>query len=120
MLICNFLGFFLMIRRPPRYTRTYTLFPYTTLFRSKAGPCAGFTEWVASCNLKSHVVKRRGGEQGDEILGPADDVVVAHDGVELFPARAPLFDRHVKRGPQRARDVLGAVRIEEQIGRAHV
>src|SRR3546814_20216849 len=27
--------FFLMIRRPPRSTRTDTLFPYTTLFRSK-------------------------------------------------------------------------------------
>src|SRR3546814_14524671 len=26
--------FFLMIRRPPRSTRTYTLVPYTTLFRS--------------------------------------------------------------------------------------
>src|SRR3546814_6965885 len=25
-----------MIRRPPRSTRTYTLFPYTTLFRSPA------------------------------------------------------------------------------------
>src|SRR3546814_5904187 len=25
-----------MIRRPPRSTRTYTLFPYTTLFRSVA------------------------------------------------------------------------------------
>src|SRR3546814_16642188 len=28
--------FFLMIRRPPRSTRTDTLFPYTTLFRSHA------------------------------------------------------------------------------------
>src|SRR3546814_11473773 len=28
------LFFFLMIRRPPRSTRTATLFPYTTLFRS--------------------------------------------------------------------------------------
>src|SRR3546814_17496490 len=27
---------FLMIRRPPRATRTDTLFPYTTLFRSHA------------------------------------------------------------------------------------
>src|SRR3546814_2272224 len=27
-----------MIRRPPRATRTDTLFPYTTLFRSHAGP----------------------------------------------------------------------------------
>src|SRR3546814_11169515 len=32
MVICLF--FFLMIRRPPRSTRTDTLFPYTTLFRS--------------------------------------------------------------------------------------
>src|SRR3546814_3785891 len=29
-----------MIRRPPRSTRTYTLFPYTTLFRSN-GDCRG-------------------------------------------------------------------------------
>src|SRR3546814_16718379 len=37
-LLCVFsahlLFFFLMIRRPPRSTRTDTLFPYTTLFRS--------------------------------------------------------------------------------------
>src|SRR3546814_19894308 len=31
--------FFLMLRRPPRSTRTDTLFPYTTLFRSGAGIC---------------------------------------------------------------------------------
>src|SRR3546814_11336920 len=31
----SFLFFFLMIRRPPRSTRTDTLFPYTTLFRSR-------------------------------------------------------------------------------------
>src|SRR3546814_15525892 len=29
--------FFLMLRRHPRSTRTDTLFPYTTLFRSQAG-----------------------------------------------------------------------------------
>src|SRR3546814_19146701 len=43
MLICIVLHyvmffFFLMIRRPPRSTRTDTLFPYTTLFRSEARP----------------------------------------------------------------------------------
>src|SRR3546814_9372371 len=33
--LCAFvIFFFLMIRRPPRSTRTDTLFPYTTLFRS--------------------------------------------------------------------------------------
>src|SRR3546814_6234834 len=34
MLYLFFFSFFLMIRRPPRSTRTDTLFPYTTLFRS--------------------------------------------------------------------------------------
>src|SRR3546814_19686734 len=36
MCLCSycFSVFFLMIRRPPRSTRTDTLFPYTTLFRS--------------------------------------------------------------------------------------
>src|SRR3546814_14341303 len=33
--IFSILFFFLMIRRPPRSTRTDTLFPYTTLFRSE-------------------------------------------------------------------------------------
>src|SRR3546814_9651045 len=38
-----------MIRRPPRSTRTDTLFPYTTLFRSLIGESldkgARFTDW---------------------------------------------------------------------------
>src|SRR3546814_19430536 len=35
LLLCLYVFvFFLMIRRPPRSTRTDTLFPYTTLFRS--------------------------------------------------------------------------------------
>src|SRR3546814_14928987 len=34
----SLLFFFVMIRRPPRSTRTDTLFPYTTLFRSD-GDC---------------------------------------------------------------------------------
>src|SRR3546814_12399787 len=38
MIVCNRTSscfFFLMRRRPPRSTRTDTLFPYTTLFRSQ-------------------------------------------------------------------------------------
>src|SRR3546814_10977748 len=35
LVLILFLFFFLMIRRPPRSTRTDTLFPYTTLFRSR-------------------------------------------------------------------------------------
>src|SRR3546814_7278684 len=39
-------GFFVMIRLPPRSTRTDTLFPYTTLFRS--APVAG----LGACQLE--------------------------------------------------------------------
>src|SRR3546814_4316132 len=37
---CMLVFFFLMRRRPPRSTRTDTLFPYTTLFRSIPAPAA--------------------------------------------------------------------------------
>src|SRR3546814_11520950 len=37
LLVIYCIFFFLMIRRPPRSTRTDTLFPYTTLFRSQSG-----------------------------------------------------------------------------------
>src|SRR3546814_5177063 len=45
LLFCSF--FFLMIRRPPRSTRTDTLFPYTTLFRSGVSGRAAqmMSEW---------------------------------------------------------------------------
>src|SRR3546814_15159753 len=50
------LFFFLMIRRPPRSTRTDTLFPYTTLFRSPAAPSGAAGGTRAACRLR-----RRGG-----------------------------------------------------------
>src|SRR3546814_10342246 len=52
------LVFFLMIRRPPRSTRTDTLFPYTTLFRSpeRAERRAGV---VGSTIVAGRVVPRR-------------------------------------------------------------
>src|SRR3546814_11237739 len=39
-----------MIRRPPRSTRTDTLFPYTTLFRSGAVAAAALLYLIASGN----------------------------------------------------------------------
>src|SRR3546814_4848678 len=40
-----------MIRRPPRSTRTDTLFPYTTLFRSPhVGDQTVASEWARRCN----------------------------------------------------------------------
>src|SRR3546814_5217047 len=52
-----------MIRRPPRSTRTDTLFPYTTLFRSSALAgtisLAGMIGWFYA---KNHVLRLRGRE----------------------------------------------------------
>src|SRR3546814_12842486 len=52
--------FFVMIRRPPRSTRTDTLFPYTTLFRS------------ARARRRPHPRSvRNHGERGRRALHPA-------------------------------------------------
>src|SRR3546814_2527906 len=58
--------FLLMIRRPPRSTRTDTLFPYTTLFRSARSATRGRTaigifliRWCAP-NSSSLPMPRRG------------------------------------------------------------
>src|SRR3546814_18741825 len=52
-----------MIRRPPRSTRTDTLFPYTTLFLSRKGEGRG---GEAHC----HLLNLHGGPQLDEKPGP--------------------------------------------------
>src|SRR3546814_12975400 len=56
---------FLMIRRPPRSTRTDTLFPYTTLFRS-AGPGAADRPYTPRGSPSPPVARaplcRRGGD----------------------------------------------------------
>src|SRR3546814_19379120 len=52
------LCFFLMIRRPPRSTRTDTLFPYTTLFRSQADEGARATAPAVAGVCVAHIVLR--------------------------------------------------------------
>src|SRR3546814_12641631 len=55
--VCFVLVFFLMIRRPPRSTRTDTLFPYTTLFRSPG--CRGRPRWSARSPPPGRAPRRR-------------------------------------------------------------
>src|SRR3546814_12518939 len=56
MCYVSYYFFFLMIRRPPRSTRTDTLFPYTTLFRSLS------TLWVRFfCTLRLIATSSRDG-----------------------------------------------------------
>src|SRR3546814_3146047 len=45
-----------MIRRPPRSTRTDTLFPYTTLFRSPAEAIHGAMAWLAIGLFLLHIM----------------------------------------------------------------
>src|SRR3546814_13580439 len=52
--------FFLMIRLPPRPTLTDTLFPYTTLFRSRRGRQDGGLHWTAAASVcYEHNTRRR-------------------------------------------------------------
>src|SRR3546814_7706129 len=60
--------FFLMIRRPPRSTRTDTLFPYTTLFRSTGPPSGGISAGnLASCSRNDDEKACRSEEHTSEL-----------------------------------------------------
>src|SRR3546814_6225269 len=62
--------FFLRIRRPPRSTRTDTLFPYTTLFRSRGPlpPAGGFGRLYPAAERRGAVAARQQG-RGEEPEG---------------------------------------------------
>src|SRR3546814_8474826 len=57
--------FFLMIRRPPRSTRTDTLFPYTTLFRSVVATRRAHTE---AWRVNRTACRRHAGESLTRLL----------------------------------------------------
>src|SRR3546814_1484633 len=62
-----------MIRRPPRSTRTDTLFPYTTLFRSFHSPLAPTVppDTLIACEADQRDSRRRVGFHGPHNLVPA-------------------------------------------------
>src|SRR3546814_8603636 len=99
-----------MIRRPPRSTRTDTLFPYTTLFRS--GPAASRRpgQGLEAERIEDHARIAR--ENGEKIIA---DPNVALDAITrqqaTFTTRdlATLAFRHSDGKDQFAR-VMGALR----------
>src|SRR3546814_6000495 len=76
VVVCFFI-FFLMIRRPPRSTRTDTLFPHTTLFRSSGagqlcrvqGWPGGYVEGIGcrACQSEHYGQLRRSEEHTSEL-----------------------------------------------------
>src|SRR3546814_14557699 len=64
--------FFLMIRRPPRSTRTDTLFPYTTLFRSLVWQKGGDRElrhWLREQRRDDGIFRMLLDENGESLSG---------------------------------------------------
>src|SRR3546814_18811267 len=97
---------FLMIRRPPRSTRTDTLFPYTTLFRSVVRGVVGARDRVLSvCEGVEEGLADDGADREVERLVR----LVACVGALGHPYRAQLV-----------RVVAEQRGVEVEIGRAHV
>src|SRR3546814_19379590 len=102
--------FFLSIRRPPRSTRTDTLFPYTTLFRSTsiADASGGFT---ATRHLRAEVKVETAASNGAlALVGSSGSVAAAEPPVAV----AASEQEHVL-----AFRVIGAPgdRVKVRIGR---
>src|SRR3546814_5534708 len=94
-----------MIRRPPRSTRTDTLFPYTTLFRSAGGcstgsvPPPSLTDTHCLAQLPTELVGLRPDpetkEGGARILRPdAALTAVPVEGAALSDKPCPRSEEH--------------------------
>src|SRR3546814_5444664 len=102
-----------MIRLPPRSTRTDTLFPYTTLFRS------AYPGNHAQAHLVglSHDLGARVGDGGASGFGNQSDLAAIKQGLEPGLDLLPVYFV----GQRVYGDFLQrSGRTDEQIGRAHV
>src|SRR3546814_12685832 len=101
-----------MIRRPPRSTRTDTLFPYTTLFRSERSGRGDIVEEIAGHTAAGREI---GGGAGRAIAAEAggEDAAV---GREAFgdAVVVGIFDPEFERGHRTPFDLLFDVRSEER------
>src|SRR3546814_10183743 len=79
-----------MKRRPPRSTRTDTLFPYTTLFRSC---CPHRTRTKSIRSLHLHGLPRRAGKITEQCIGQTADLVGGR-GVAFRPPDRTAFPDH--------------------------
>src|SRR3546814_8944986 len=85
--------FCLIIRRPPRSTRTDTLFPYTTLFRSREGGHANGRLIPGEDEVREHA---HGQARGDE-AHVSGEVRELEPHIGLEPGGAALLRRPLPR-----------------------
>src|SRR3546814_19446955 len=127
-----------MIRRPPRSTRTDTLFPYTTLFRS-----SGAVEYLSPANDADHldIIEGQGSLFHASFAGvslgllhgaQADALVLCHEPTRAhmrglpdykLPDLAACLEANLAAARltnPAARFVGIAVNTSQKIGRAHV
>src|SRR3546814_6847835 len=79
-----------MIRRPPRSTRTDTLFPYTTLFRSNAIQAIDAKD-IESGSVEIEVL-RNGQADVIDRLEDVDGFVVKDNGIGFIKSNRDAFD----------------------------
>src|SRR3546814_11300630 len=83
---------FLMIRRPPRSTRTDTLFPYTTLFRSN--PVVSAADWFLGRRTRTGLTGTDlAGYVAAQIAGAIAGSVLANLMFDLAPVAFSGKDR---------------------------
>src|SRR3546814_15241886 len=78
--------FFLMIRRPPRSTRTDTLFPYTTLFRSRSEESQSLQQFSTPSPLALVAGVAAGITSADVVLEPSAGTGMLAVFAEIMPA----------------------------------
>src|SRR3546814_14024679 len=103
-----------MIRRPPRSTRTDTLFPYTTLFRSLVAEVLTLYGWDPNGGL----VRNDGQSVKIEAEFDSEVPIVEGDPTQLRQVTHNLL-ANARDSAVQARTLADA-RIHVQIGRAHV
>src|SRR3546814_5060567 len=110
-----------MIRRPPRSTRTDTLFPYTTLFRSVRATAQGFLTMRKPWKLVLFLVMASTAATAGA-TDIADNVVIAvHGGAGGLPADlTPEGEAAYERGQRAALEAGGKVdRKSQRLNSSH-
>src|SRR3546814_8830041 len=97
--------FFLMLRRPPRSTRTDTLFPYTTLFRGARLDGDGVRIGAGLC---------RADAQSYDLADDADRADRAQLRADPRDAKPALADRLSGRRPRGRADGVGHDHLSDQ------